>query len=212
MTLWPESCCGWVIRHGESAGNAHGLVQGQSLDEGLTARGRAQANRVARLFPRGVHPRIVSSDLRRARETAQALAERTGSVIELTGALRERSLGELEGIAWDQVDPASIGVVDGIVVDPDAAPAGGESIRQFVERVLGALSPLTSAHHSAERVVVVAHGGVLRAVSATLTGLADDGDPLAGLPWPATNHARPFTCCFAELASLARTDLSCPTR
>jgi broad specificity phosphatase PhoE len=209
MSRWQDTCCGWVIRHGESTGNALGLVQGQSCDEPLTARGRAQAGRMARLFPRGVHPRIVSSDLRRARETAAAFGDRTGAEVEILPALRERALGVFEGQEWERVDPALTGVRDGVVVDPDAAPDGGESIRQFVDRVTAALRPFASTHGGGTPVVVVAHGGVARVVAAIP---ARTGDPLAGMGWPAIGNTQPQRCCFAELESRMGSDLSWPTR
>lgn len=208
MTRWAATCCGWIVRHGESTGNVGRLVQGQSLDAPLTARGHAQAAAIATSVPRELRPRLVSSDLLRARQTAAALSARTGAAARFTPALRERRLGVLEGMSWSGVDPAVIGVRDGVVVDPDATPEGGESVRQFVDRVLGALTALATAHGSVP-VIVVAHGGVARTVAA-MTAAADlprSGDPLVGLPWPSIEHTRPLPCCFADLA--LRTDVLC---
>jgi probable phosphoglycerate mutase len=201
---WPASCCGWVIRHGESVGNLHGLVQGQSLDEELTARGRRQASRLAHSLPGQVHPRVASSDLLRARQTAAAFTQYAVGPIEFVTDLRERGLGQLEGSSWDDVDPQLIGIRDGVVVDPDVAPAGGESIRQFADRVLGALARLASAHPSPVPAVVVAHGGVLRVVAAAQNGHLADGRMSVGTPWPAMANAQPLPCCFMQLAG-ART-------
>jgi broad specificity phosphatase PhoE len=93
----------WLVRHGQSGWNVAGRIQGQSpAAPGLTATGRNQAALAARELARRVpHATcatfIVASDLARAAETAEIIAGQLGLPIEFDPALREQSLGDLEG-------------------------------------------------------------------------------------------------------------------
>ena len=92
------------------------------------------------------------------------------------GRLRERSLGVLEGTAAMAIDPALTGLAGGRVTDPDARPAGGESVRDLYQRAAGFAEELAAAcdEHGDDQagdVVVVAHGGTLRVLEAYLTGV-----------------------------------------
>ncbi|MFC0082783.1 histidine phosphatase family protein, partial [Aciditerrimonas ferrireducens] len=152
-----------LVRHGQSSWNRRGLVQGQTLAPPLTPRGWAQAAAVAWRLRDLPLAGLVSSDQRRAEQTASVLARARGVVAVREPALRERALGVAEGgpaplpTAWS-------GFRAGRLVDPDAAPPGGESVRQLLERIGPVLARL--AEGAAERggaVVVVSHGGVVLA-------------------------------------------------
>ncbi|HJZ07748.1 MAG TPA: histidine phosphatase family protein, partial [Trebonia sp.] len=104
--------------------------------------------------------------------------------------LRERSLGVLEGTPAVAIDPALTGLADGRVTDPDARPAGGESVRDLYQRAAGFAEELAAAHDEdgddqAGDVVVVAHGGTLRVLEAYLTGV-----PVGQMAWPPLENAR----------------------
>jgi probable phosphoglycerate mutase len=104
---------------------------------------------------------LFSSDLGRAAATAQAIADACGKPVVLDARLRERGFGVGEGMTYDEVDRAYPGAFARIRnVDPDFVIPGGESRRQFHERVVRAMDSL-AATHAGRTIVVVTHGGVL---------------------------------------------------
>jgi len=154
-----------LVRHGETDWNRVKRIQGH-LDIGLSATGRDQAQRLAVHLSERVRQgmridAIYSSDLARARETAQPLAHALGQTIVLTAALRERMYGAFQGY-----DPEQIRVrfpteyVAWQSHDPQFSPTGGESQQAFYDRVTAALVGLAQ-RHAGQRIVAVAHGGVL---------------------------------------------------
>src|SRR5690606_25454710 len=92
----------WLIRHAESAWNAMGLWQGHA-DPGLSARGIAQAEALARELAGSGIEAIVASDLRRARETARILGAALGLEPAIDARLRERDLGTWSGLTTPQI-------------------------------------------------------------------------------------------------------------
>jgi 2,3-bisphosphoglycerate-dependent phosphoglycerate mutase len=169
-----------LVRHGESTWNTLGLAQGHNDLAQLTGRGLRQAAEAAEGF-RG-HPvsALYASDLRRARQTAAAFAAVLGLPVFADARLRERSLGVLEGTASTAIDTAVTGLADGRVTDPDARPAGGESVRDLYQRAAAFYDELTPRDQDGEDgeddaddgdVVVVAHGGTLRVLNAYAHGI-----------------------------------------
>ena len=90
--------------------------------------------------------------------------------------LRERSLGVLEGIPSATIGPSVTGLDDGRVADPDARPAGGESVRDLYRRAAEFIDELAATvdDDDAGDVVVVAHGGTVRVLEAYLRGIPAD--------------------------------------
>lgn len=163
----------FLVRHGESHWNRAGLVQGQADAPGLTTLGVAQAlGAAARLRAAVSAPgrvELVSSDLRRAVETARViLGAGVGAAVRIDPSLRERRLGVAEGRPPADV-AGLLGVAQGRVVDPDAAPPGGESVQALLARVTEALGRLAAGPGRPDT-VVVAHGGVIRAALALAAG------------------------------------------
>ena len=156
------------IRHGETALNVARVLQ--PSDTPLNERGLAQARALAtRLAGSGV-VHILSSDLPRALQTAEAIAAATGAPIETTPLLHERNFGELRGRAYDTLgwDP---------IESSDAAP-GGESLAEFNARVAQAFALAVQRRaglHGA--LAVVTHGLVVRAVLDRHLALAPDQLP-----------------------------------
>jgi probable phosphoglycerate mutase len=149
-----------AIRHGETAWNVEGRMQGQ-LDLPLNATGRRQAERLARALAESRLDAIYASDLQRARSTAEAVALACGLPLGLDEGLRERCFGSFEGLTFDEVqqrwpDEARRWRRR----EPDFAPAGGESLSRFSARCVAAARRLAAAHPG-ETVALVAHGGVL---------------------------------------------------
>ncbi|MGH9020976.1 MAG: histidine phosphatase family protein, partial [Acidimicrobiales bacterium] len=122
-----------LVRHGEATWNVARRLQGHRDDSVLTDAGRAQARAAADTLVGG-YDSIVASDLARARETAEVIAGVLGVDVALNVAWRERDLGDIEGDPLAAATPELVGIARGVIVDLDAAPAGGESLREFAER------------------------------------------------------------------------------
>jgi 2,3-bisphosphoglycerate-dependent phosphoglycerate mutase len=167
----------WLVRHGESTWNARGLAQGHDDQARLTSRGVHQARAIAvQLRDRPIRA-LYASDLRRALQTAAPLAGALGLTVVRDARLRERCLGVLEGTAAASISPAASGISDGRVVNPDACPDGGESLRDFYRRVAGFTDDLADAGRAGE-VAIVAHGGTLRMLTACRRGV-----PVEEMTW-----------------------------
>jgi broad specificity phosphatase PhoE len=164
-----------LVRHGQSEWNAAGLMQGQTPHVPLTELGHQQAAAaaaaLAELTGAGSGPgALVSSDLRRAVQTAEHCAASTGLPVSTTPALREQGYGVLEGRPsrelWDLVD----------WTDPHWSAEGGESLAQLHARVAGYLAALR-ADPPAPVIALVTHGDTIRAAQAVVAGLGPDQLP-----------------------------------
>jgi probable phosphoglycerate mutase len=159
-----------LVRHGQSEWNAEGRMQGQTADVPLTALGHQQAATAAEQLARRRPGALVSSDLRRAVQTAEHCALATGLPLTTTPALREQGYGVLEGRPsrelWDVVD----------WTDPHWSAEGGESLAQLHARVAAFVTELR-ADPPAEVVALVTHGDTIRAVQAVAAGLGPEGMP-----------------------------------
>lgn len=182
----PTAFALWLVRHGESTWNTLGLAQGQRDDAVLTDRGAAQAAAVAAQFRDLQVSAVYSSDLRRALQTAATFAEVLDLPVVRDRRLRERSLGVLEGTPVAEVSPSATGLCGGMVVDADARPKGGESVRDLYRRAAAFCDDLARMPGGAAGdVVVVAHGGTLRVLRAYLTGV-----PVEDMRWEPLENAR----------------------
>jgi len=162
-----------LIRHGETAWNRATRIQGHT-DIPLSRLGVAQAERLAEALVDEPLAAIYSSDLSRARQTAEAVAATRSLVIQFDPALRERAFGRFEGLSWQEID-------EGYPEDaarwrrrePDFAVGGGESLTVFSARCLGA-ARRTAAAHPGQSIALVAHGGVLDCLYRAATRVALD--------------------------------------
>jgi probable phosphoglycerate mutase len=149
-----------VVRHGQTHWNVAAIIQGQG-DSELTDEGVAQAEAIGERLAREPCDVLISSDLGRAHETAKRIAARNGKTIVLDSRLRERCFGVGEGMGYDEVDRAYPGAFARVRdVDPDFVIPGGESRRQFHERVRAAFDAI-ARDNPGKTVIVVTHGGVL---------------------------------------------------
>jgi broad specificity phosphatase PhoE len=152
------------VRHGETSWNHDLRLQGQT-DIELSDFGREQARRLGARLAGDDLAAVYSSDLRRCVETARiALAGRQLEPI-LMPELREINLGEWQGHTTDELRrlvPDELARVWGNPVDE--APRGGETRRELQTRVVAAITTI-AARHPDERVLVVSHGGALRALA-----------------------------------------------
>lgn len=149
-----------LIRHGETAWNRERRMQGQT-DTPLSEIGHAQARALGERMARDAFTTIYSSDLKRAWDTAAAIAQLSGHEIVSEPRLRERTFGVFEGLTYDEMTqryPAEHARFS--LREPDYAVPGGESPRQFFERSLACLEDIAAAHPG-ETVLVVTHGMIL---------------------------------------------------
>jgi len=149
-----------AIRHGETAWNRDKRIQGQ-LDVPLNAVGEAQARRLAAALAGERIDVVYSSDLGRARQTAAALADRSGQALQLDPGLRERQFGIFEGLTWSEIAERWPEQSERWRRrDPEFGAAGGETLADFNARSVAATERLL-ARHAGQTVVLVTHGGVL---------------------------------------------------
>ena len=158
-----------AIRHGETAWNVDKRIQGQ-LDIGLNDVGRWQATQVAQALGDEVVDALYTSDLLRAWQTAQAIAEVTGCPPHPHVGLRERGFGQFEGRTYAEIEANWPDMSrQWRQREPLWAPPGGESLVALRERVWTTLSDL-AAQHIGGQMVVVAHGGVMDMLYRLATG------------------------------------------
>ena len=145
-----------LIRHGETAGNANGIIQHPETP--LNKIGMDQATRLANRLSQTRIDLILSSDYARALETARKISQMSGAEILTSRLLRERNFGKLRGKSY-----ADLGELD--VFSKEYIPPEGESWKIFNARVDDAWEEITRTKIKLEgKLVVVTHGLVLRAV------------------------------------------------
>lgn len=146
----------YLIRHGETAWNIEGRYQGQ-FDPPLTEKGKQQAEASAtRLAGLGFEA-IYSSDLARAHQTAQALADKTGLAIQLDPRLREIDQGKWQGVLIGDIRAGWPQEIFGWENDPwHYHPPGGETLQQLQIRVRTAISDIV-ARHPQGKVAIFTH-------------------------------------------------------
>ena len=149
-----------AIRHGETAWNADSRIQGQ-LDIPLNDTGRWQAACMAQSLAGESFDAIYSSDLSRARATAEALAAVVGLEVRPDPGLRERGFGVFEGRTYREIEndlPEQ--AARWRRREPDFGAEGGETLAGFYDRAIASATRL-AARHPGQSIVLVTHGGVL---------------------------------------------------
>ncbi|OBH44093.1 glucosyl-3-phosphoglycerate phosphatase [Mycobacterium mantenii] len=175
-----------MLRHGQTEFNAGSRMQGQ-LDSQLSELGRAQAIAAAEVLGKLQPLLIVSSDLHRAYDTAVRLGELTGLPIRVDQRLRETHLGDWQGLTHTEVDTQAPGARLAWREDATWAPHGGESRVDVAARSVPLVTELVSGEpewgdpNGPDRpVVLVAHGGLIAALSAALLKLPVATWPILG--------------------------------
>ncbi len=158
-----------LVRHGETDWNRDRRFQGHA-DPPLNEMGREQAHALAAELAGERIELVYTSDLCRARETAEIVAASLGADLVALRDLREIDVGEWEGLTWPEIEERY----------PEGARAwheqgfgweAGETYDELGERVVAALRRI-AADHPEQRVLVVGHGGTIRATRAFLEGLS----------------------------------------
>lgn len=161
-----------LIRHGQSLGNAEGRFGGHT-DTRLSPRGLEQAFATAQALAAEHLDAIYSSDLARAIETATPLAELAGIEIQPTEAFRERSVGVMEGLTFEEAAaqyPEQYAAL--LRRDFEHVLLGGESYRQTLDRASRKLDEIIEEHKGG-RIAIVTHTGTICILALHLMGALD---------------------------------------
>jgi alpha-ribazole phosphatase len=160
-----------LVRHGQTGWNAERRFQGQS-DRPLNPRGRWQAEWLRQRLAAEALEAIYASDLQRAWDTAEAIAEPHDLAVRSEPRLREMHFGQWEGLTYAEIRKQDRQALDSWEADPlSVAPPGGESVGQLAARVQAALDGIVGAHADGT-VLLVAHGGALQVLLCLAFGLS----------------------------------------
>lgn len=172
----------YVIRHGETEANRNGILQGH-LDVPLSEKGRRQAQIVAGALSRVRFDSVYSSDLSRAKETAQAIMDGRSCSLVLDRRLREIDLGMLSGLTSEEAHKRFPLYREQMRKDPyNVRRPGGESRADLRERVSRALDDVYEWNMDKKdaQVCLVSHGGVINAMFSIVSSQSE---------WPAFSVA-----------------------
>jgi broad specificity phosphatase PhoE len=156
-----------LVRHGQSTANARGIWQGQ-MEFPLSKEGRVQACLAGCGLSGDPFEGLYSSPLSRAFETAKIIRDRAGfegEVVPVDG-LSERNGGILEGHTWAEQEQLNPELAKKFLAIPEVerwALVGAETDEEVIARFEEALSSIRALHPGGSRIVVVSHGGVMRA-------------------------------------------------
>jgi probable phosphoglycerate mutase len=158
-----------LVRHGETDWNRERRFQGHA-DRPLNDAGREQARELAGALAGERIDAVYTSDLARARETAEILAAQLGTDVVALRELREIDVGSWQGLSWPEIEERH----------PDGARRwhetghgwdGGETYDELGVRIVAVLREI-AARHPGQRVLVVGHGGTVRATRAFVEGVS----------------------------------------
>ena len=161
-----------LIRHGQSRGNAERRFGGHTATP-LSARGRNQAHATALTLQSESLTAIYSSDLARAMDTARPLSQLTGLPVHGTSAFRERSVGVMEGLTFEdaaQQHPEQYAAL--LRRDFEHVLTGGESYRQLLDRARYKLDEIIEKHRGG-KIAVFSHTGTICILALHLMGALD---------------------------------------
>jgi len=160
-------------RHGETEGNREGRFGGHGPTP-LTELGRQQARAAGRALARLGVDAIYSSDLVRAQQTAGLIGEVLGLTPQATPALRERSVGCLTGLTFDEARSRYPEVFEALLRrEPESCPPGGESYVQCRQRATAFIQQ-TVARHAGSRLLFVSHQVTLLQLMEDMVASAGD--------------------------------------
>lgn len=151
----------YFVRHGETEYNKHHQLMGQRIDAPLDSQGLEQANQVIPKLPKDF-AMIYCSPLKRALQTAQAIADFFNKNIAVSQDIRERDFGTLSGETWEQIDEETKLALskEDANLTYDYTPYGGESALQVKDRLTRFIEELQSKHQN-DTLVVVTHYGII---------------------------------------------------
>ena len=158
----------YFVRHGITDSNIEKRVMGFRVDEPLNESGREEAEALAASMEARFDV-LITSPLKRAYETAEALGRRFNLPVTTHAGLHERDFGELSGKTWDEIRVVTKGTLSRERSrqerEIDLSPWGGETKESVRERLVRFIE-YVKTEHSGRRIVVVTHAGVLRVLHA----------------------------------------------
>ena len=167
-------------RHGRTQWNQQRRFQGQS-DVELDDTGRFQAQAAAKQLALLPPDRIVSSDLQRARVTAQALADLVGLPVAEDVRLRETFAGSWQGLGREELERDHAEELAAWAAGSDLRPGGGERRTEVAARMVAAIDEALAPLPDGGTLVVVTHGGSARAAVGQLLGLPPEHWAILGV-------------------------------
>lgn len=161
----------WLVRHGTTAWNTQRRYCGHS-DIPLSRAGCSQAHWLAHHLRAVKIGAIYSSDLKRARETAEIIVSKRARAlpIQVSAAWREIHFGAWEGLTYAQIAASFPEQMDFFTHPEQIAPPGGETLASLQQRVLASLAQIVDGQ--AEDILIVSHGGPLRVLLSSCLGMA----------------------------------------
>lgn len=195
-----------MVRHGESHWNVEPRYQGQE-DSGLTERGRDQAALAARTLMAEVGRQDVvwSSDLPRARDTAQAYADLSGATVIEDKRLREISVGSWSGRTLPEIAAEFPEVVAASKAGEDVRRGGGETFGEQRQRVVESLTEIAAL--DGDLALVFTHGGSIQVAAAHAAGVPSPGHRSMA---PPSNCSRTVLRLGGDRDALVRYNLPLP--
>lgn len=170
-----------LMRHGTSVWNVERRWQGWA-DPPLSAQGANDAEGAAVALARLGVRAVVSSDLARARSTAEIIARALGLELTIEPALRERGVGSWTGLTSEEIESRWPGQQARYRDDPGIPFPDGEDVERLLRRAVPALVTIARGDPHDGVAVVVSHGGLIRCVRLAL-GAADRPVPQLGGCW-----------------------------
>lgn len=170
-----------LVRHGQSVWNAESRWQGQA-DPPLSELGEEQARHAAARLNAVGFTQVVTSDLQRARRTAEILAEALGLDVRLEPGLREIDVGDWTGLTRAEIEARWSAELAEWSEGRSESPLGGETRDHLAARARRALTRLAGHASPGERLLVVSHGALIRNLDRSL-GLPPESMPNLGGRW-----------------------------
>ncbi len=166
----------YLVRHGESFANKEGIIQGHG-DYILTELGCNQARKIAKRLKDEMFDFIYSSDLKRAKDTAEEIAKFHPSKVMFNEKLRERSMGIWEGLFWSDVGFNSLVEADVF----EKKPPNGESRSEHAKRLQNFMD-LKEKEFKGKKVLIVSHAGTIKLIIKNLLNLDFSDALLINIP------------------------------
>lgn len=166
-----ETCYVYMARHGATASNHAGVLQGRQAHHALSDEGIEQARRLAELLHRRPIAAVYSSPLRRAMQTAEIVAAAHRLSVQPVEALAEVDVGRWEGRSWREIAASEPAAYVAFMENPAECPyEGGETFVDVARRVMPVMDALYAAHLG-QAIVVIAHSVVNRTYLASVLGM-----------------------------------------
>jgi 2,3-bisphosphoglycerate-dependent phosphoglycerate mutase len=175
----------YFIRHGQSVGNSEGRFGGHTPTP-LSLLGQSQAELTAQALQKLRFTAIYSSDLRRAVQTAEPLAHLSSLDVETNSAFRERSVGVLEGLTFNEAEKEFPSDYEALITrDIHHVITNGESYAQLLERTTKALGEILEKNIGG-RIAIFAHTGTICFMTLKLLGAINENT--THTPWLVTSN------------------------